>query len=218
MPLNFSNDGGYKWTTTLSGQAPSDTGLRAYDLAFDFEIPQTAIFSGNALPADRSYGGSLATTQNVVVPVGIPELGINTSLNYEVVFSGSWDAVSVPKTDGTSVFTGSATGSFASQNEQSITVTTPQGPVSITVPINGTFGGTLFLIDEDTVSFQGAWTGNGLDRSYGGDINIDIEFADTSAFPFSVSGTIPIEPGIPGGPTLITIPFQVSGNFPLSVQ
>ena len=222
LPLSFSSDGGFKWTTTLSGQAPSDTGLRAYDLAFEFEIPETAIFSGNALPSDRTYSGSLATTQTAVVPVSIPEFGINQTLNFDLQFSGTWDAVSVPKSDGSSVFTGSASGSFTSLNEQTISVTTPQGPLNLTVTAGGTFGGSLFLIDEDTVSYQGAWTGigtvGGETREYGGDINIDIEFADTSAFPFNVSGNIPIAPGIPGGPEVILIPFAVSGNFPLNVQ
>jgi len=224
IPLNFTPTGGTAWTTTLSGQASSPTGLRAYDLAFDFEIPQTAIFSGNALPSDRTYRGNLASTQTVVVPLSIPAFGVNETLNFEIDFTGTWDAVSVPKTDGTSVFTGSTSGTFQSQNSQTITITPPPvgsitvPPITQTISVFGSWGGSLFLIDEDTVSFQGAWTGSALNQSYGGDINIDIEFADISSFPFSVSGAIPISPGIEGAPAVIEIPFQVSGNFPLSVQ
>lgn len=83
--------------------------------------------------------------------------------------------------------------------------------------ISGNFGGSLFLIDEDTVSFRGAWVGSGANQTFGGDTTIDINFQDTSAFPFTVSGTLPVATGIPQFPQF-DFPFSVSGNFPLSIQ
>ena len=96
IPLNFTPTGGTAWTTTLSGQSSSPTGLRAYDLAFDFEILETAIFSGNALPSDRTYSGNLASTQTVVVPLSISAFGVNETLSFVLNFTGTWEAVSVP--------------------------------------------------------------------------------------------------------------------------
>lgn len=90
IPLNFTPTGGTAWTTTLSGQASSPTGLRAYILAFDFEILETAIFSGNALPSDRTYSGNLASTQTVVVPLSIPAFGVNETLSFVLNFTGTW--------------------------------------------------------------------------------------------------------------------------------
>lgn len=216
--LTFTNDGGYSWTALLSGMAPSDTGLRAYDLSFNFQVPETAVFSGNALPADLVYAGSLESTQTVSVPLVISPVGINQNLEFSVDFTGSWSATAVPLEDGSSVFTGQASGSFASSNTVTVEATVPLvGIVSIPVAIEGSFGGSLFLIDENTVSFQGSWVGSGADHTFGGDISIDIEFQDTSSFPFSVSGTIPIATGIALLPT-VEIPFSVSGHFPLSIQ
>lgn len=216
--LSFTNNGGYSWTAHLSGSAPSPTGARAYDLQFQYEIPSQAIFQGNALPADRTYGGTLATTQTVVVPLSVPLAGINQTLNYNVEFNGSWSAVAIPQLDNSVVFTGEATGTFASTNTETITGFAPGvGDISIPVRVSGNFGGTLFLVDEDTVSFKGSWVGMGAGNTVGGDISIDIEFQDTSSFPFTVSGSIPVETGVPQLP-LINVPFSVSGNFPLSIQ
>ena len=215
--LSLVNNGGYSWTASLSGNAPSDTGSRAYDLSFSFEIPDTAVFSGNALPDDLTYSGLLNTTKQVVVPLVIPQVNINQNLVFDIVFSGDWSATSVPLVDGTAVFTGSATGSFMSSNTEIVTVATPLGTQEIPVQVSGSFGGSLFSVDEDTVSFQGSWIGSGVNQTFGGDINIDIEFQDISSFPFSVSGVIPVDTGFPlfG---IVKIPFAVSGSFPLSIQ
>ena len=216
--LTFVNNEGYSWSALLSGVASSDSGPRAYDLSFNIQIPETAVFSGKTLPPDMVYGGSLEDTQSISIPLAIPLAGINQNLEFSVDFTGSWDATAVPLEDGSSVFTGQASGSFVSSNTVTVEASIPQiGVRSIPVTIDGSFGGNLFLIDEDTVSFQGSWVANGADQTFGGDINIDIEFQDTSSFPFSVSGTIPIATGIAQLPT-IEIPFAVSGQFPLSMQ
>ena len=216
--LSFSNDGGFAWTAHLSGEAPSNTGPRSYDLSFQFEIPETAIFQGNEVPAERSYGGTLSTTQSVSIPLSIPQAGINQTLDYSVVFDGSWSAVAVPLVDETFTFTGEASGTFASTETLTVTGMVPGlGALSIPVAISGSFGGSLFMIDEDTVAFQGSWVGSGADQTFGGDTTITIEFQDTSAFPFSVSGSIPVQTGVALLPT-IEIPFSVSGTFPLSIQ
>lgn len=216
--LSFTNDGGYQWTAHLSGEAPSNTGPRAYDLSFQFEIPETAIFSGNAIPAERSYGGSLNTTQQVIVPLSVPQAGINQTLVFDVVFDGSWSAVAVPLADQSVRFTGSADGTFASTNTVTVSGNVPGfGPISVETGISGSYGGSLFLIDEDTVAFQGSWVGSGAGKTHGGDTTITIEFQDTSAFPFTVEGTVPVATGFAQFPS-IDLPFSVSGTFPLSVQ
>lgn len=216
--LSFTNDGGYQWTAHLSGEAPSDTGPRSYDLSFQFQIPETAIFSGNQIPAERTYAGALNSTQSVTVPISVPLAGINETLTYTVVFDGSWSAVAVPLVDETFTFTGEASGTFASNETHTISGTIPGfGALSISVGISGSFGGSLFYIDENTVAFQGSWVGSGAGKTFGGDTTITINFQDTSEFPFSVSGTIPIETGFTQMPTM-EIPFSVSGTFPLSIQ
>ncbi|MFN3164642.1 MAG: hypothetical protein ACE37N_14490 [Pseudohongiellaceae bacterium] len=216
--LLFSSDGGNMWTAQLSGDAPSDSGSRSYDLQFQFEVPEAAIFQGNSIPEERSYGGVLSAVQSVSVPVNVPQAGISQTLDFNVEFTGSWSAVAVPQLDGSSVFTGEASGSFASSNTEEVSVSLPDTDAfSIPVQVGGSFGGSLFLIDEDTVSFQGAWVASGSAQSFGGDMSIDIEFSDTSSFPFTIDGVIPVETGLEQLPT-VNIPFSTSGSFPLSLQ
>jgi hypothetical protein len=152
------------------------------------------------------------------MPLSIPQAGINENVSFDVAFSGDWSAVSVPKVDGSSVFTGHAKGSFASTNTVTVSGFVPGlGTVTIPVSISGYFGGTLFLIDDNTVSFRGAWVGVGTEQTFGGDTAIEIRFQDTSAFPFTMSGTLPVATGVPQLP-LIQIPFSASGSFPLALR
>ncbi len=215
--LTFVNDGGLQWTALLSGQAPSDNGARAYDLSVQFVVPDTAIFVGESLPAEQTYGGSLETTTSVSVPVSVPLAGIDQTLDFSVTLTGSWNAVAVPQPDSSVAFTGEASGSFSS-NASAVTGTVPGlGDISVPIQIGGSFGGSLFMIDDDTVAFQGSWVASGGEQTFGGDLSITIEFQDTSSFPFTISGVVPVATGISQMPTL-NVPFSVSGAFPLSLQ
>lgn len=216
--LEFISNGGTSWSAVLSGTAPSPSGERAYDLSYDFEVPESAIFAASQLPDDLVYGGSLNTTQTVSVPVNVQAAGIDETVDIEIDFSGSWDATAVPQVDQSVVFTGSASGSFVSTNSPTVTATVPVlGSISIPINVDGSFGGSLFLVDESTVAFQGSWVANAADQSFGGDINITINTEDTSSFPFSISGTLPFETGVSQLP-LIEIPFSVAGSFPLDLN
>jgi len=193
--IKFVNNGGLSWQANLSGSAPSDSGARAYDLTYAFDVPESAVIAAAEFPAESSYGGSLNNSPSVSIPLNIPEAGINQNLDIDMDFTGSWSANAVPQLDGSAIFTGSASGSFVSTNSPTISGTVPVvGAFSLPVSVDGSFGGTMFLVDESTVSFQGSWVANGGDQTFGGDISITIPFEDVSSFPFSVSGTcIPSE-------------------------
>jgi hypothetical protein len=215
-PISFTNTGGLAWTAAVSGNAPSATGERAYDLEMAFIVDQEAIFPGPKLPADKRFGGQLNQTQVVQVPVSIPALQLDETLSVEVVFQGSWNAVAVPNKDGSSTFTGEASGSFSSPQASVLNVNTPNGPMSIPVSVGGSFGGTLFYLSESEVAFQGAWVADGGGQAFGGDISVNIPLSDISSFPFSIDGVMEISTGVEQMPS-VSIPFSSSGAFPLDL-
>lgn len=216
MPITFTNKGGLAWTASVSGKAPSATGERSYALDMDFTVDQQAIFPGAKLPADKVYGGQLNKTQIVQVPVVISQLGVNQTLSLEVVFEGSWSATAVPNRDGSSTFTGEASGSFSTPQPATLNITTPAGPLSIPVSIGGSFGGTLFYLNDTAVAFQGAWAAQGGGDAYGGDMSVTIPLNDVSSFPFSIQGSAQVQTGVSQLPT-VSVPFSASGSFPLAL-
>lgn len=346
--------GNNTWQVSLSGKAPSDTGERDYDLQFEFQVPETAIFPGGKVPAANFYSGTLNQSISVPIDLNNSALGLNQSVDLSIDVSGSWDATSIPRIDSSadisgeasgtissnsvqilvagatpstleipvthtatvpvpfqntqlgvnttvnmvfefngtysgslqqdSTYSGSVTGSFSTQpysiassvpgvntqiplsSTQSISLpivdtatgvnTTAQVDVTINgsgtlvsnsgsltgqgsgsfsssqfevnaesaggnnvinLQVNGSFGGSLFTVNESTLAFKGAWVATGANQNFGGDIDITVPLADTSTFPFSFSGVLPIATGNSAVPQL-NIPLNFSGSFPLNLD
>lgn len=212
----FSNSGGLNWSAHFSGTAPSSTGQRAYDLDFAFTIPDNAVFTGNKLPNDIVYQGSLSNQPTVEVPVNVPSIGLHETVTFNLNFDGSWKATAVPQANGGAVYTGEASGSFYGDGG-TLVVTIPfVGQQSFAVSAAGSFAGTLFTVSSSEVAFKGAWVANANDDDYGGDVEIVIPLDNYAAFPFTVQGQLEIATGVSQLPSVL-VPFTVSGSFPLNL-
>ena len=213
--VTFQNQGGTNWTANISGTSPSSTGPRPYNLNVDLTLPVTALYSGSSFPSGTQFGGPLDSTFNASIPLSIPQAGINETVQVTLEIKGTWQASVVPLTDGSASLTGSVKGTFNSKDPVSLTVTT-LGSQSISVPIQGTFGGTLISndISSGSVEFAGNWTETGGSTSFGGDMKFNLPIgSDGSISSFNVS--------IDGAQSLdvmglsITIPYQISGTIPV---
>lgn len=220
-PITFVNNGGLSYSAIMQGDAPSPTGSRAYDLSYDFEVPQEAIFEAQTMPDEITFSGNLLSDVTVPVSISVPEINLDESFEVDLRFEGSWSAVAIPQLDGNAVLTGSASGTFSQQNTISITVTLPVvGSITVPVDIQGSFGGSLFLIDATNVAFQGSWavsTGGEFNQDFGGDLEITVNTEDTSVFPYRATGSLPISTGIEGQPE-VTVEFLAEGMFPLDLN
>lgn len=213
----FEYVSGMSWRAHVSGKASSATGPRDYNLSFDFELPEYAIFAGNRIPPERTLQGTLSQTRTVQIPINIPNL-FNQVVSVDMAFNGNWNAVIVPKPDGSAAITGGATGTFASVSPIAISFTIPGlGQQSLSIPVSGSFGGNLFVVSATEVAFRGAWTATGGSQNFGGDLNISVPLANgtPTSFPFDVSGVLDIRTGVSQFPSL-QVPFSVSGEFPFN--
>ena len=217
MEIVFTPAGDLTWSAQVAGMAASATGDRSYDLTVQFSVPQAAIFSGGTLPTDKVYNGTLNNSVSAVVPLVVPQIALDMTLNFSFLIEGSWTVTTVPLDDGSLAYTGTASGTFSGG----------AGPVSVTVPLlgaltlpsdfTGSFSGNLFTVSATELAFKGSWTASSLDQSFGGDVEILIPLDDPSSLPFSFEGTMPMATGLPIQPTF-NMPLSMSGSFPLAIS
>lgn len=213
----FNNTEGLKWQAAISGQAASPNGLKSYDLVIDVEVPESAVFIAERIPDNLVYGGNLNRTESVIIPVKVPSIGLDQTLTMGIDLTGQWSAVAVPQPDGSQTFTGKATGTFKASEPAKLTFSVPViGNQTINVDFTGGFGGTLFYLNDEEVAFQGSWVTQAAGQAFGGDISVNIEFADITRFPYTIEGTLAVETGFSQMP-VIQVPFSVSGEFPLDL-
>ena len=212
----FTPTGGLSWSAQVAGAAPSSTGDRAYDLSLDFSIPEAAIFSGDAIPSDNVFTGSLSNSLTTSVPVVVPEIQLDQVIEFTFTVQGTWSATVVPQDDGSSAFTGHASGTFSGGAED-MTVSVPLlGSLTVPVSFNGAFSGNLYSVNETSLAFQGSWSAASGDQSFGGDVTITVPLTDLSTFPFEFSGTMPMATGVVLMP-FFNLPLNMAGSFPLTL-
>jgi hypothetical protein len=219
--ITFTKTGDLTWTGQMSGDAPSATGKRAYDLQVEITLPIEALFVGTEFPAARSYKGQLNDTITVQVPVSIPLLGYNQTHSVTLSLAGEWTAKDVPLPNGGGAVTGNVSGSFVSQAPVYLELTIPgKGTLPVSVGLSGAFAGTLISNSATEVAFIGAWTASAGDPTFGGDLLITVPINDLpnlKAIPYSYVGVLSVDPGIVGAPA-ISIPLNISGSFPFAMQ
>lgn len=217
IPLQFSNIGGLSWSAAISGNAPSASGERAYNLNLNLFIEPSAIYPNADLPADRVFSGILDRQQNFQLPVNLPALQSNQTLALEMKFAGDWQATTFTDASGSSRFTGFATGTFTTLQASPLTIVPAGGSMTVPVVIGGSFSGALFSVSDTELAFKGAWVSNNSGQSLGGDISISVPLQDVSRFPFTMNGTAQISTGATQIPT-VSLPFSASGEFPLTLN
>lgn len=216
IPIQFSNIGGLSWRAAISGQAPSASGERAYNLNVNLVIEPTAIYPQANLPAERVFSGTLNRLQNLQLPVNLPALQANQTLALEMKFTGDWLATTFVDSTGKSRFTGQASGTFTTLQSSPLTIVPAGGSLSVPVSIGGNFSGALFAVSDTELAFKGAWVSNNSGQSLGGDISISVPLQNVSRFPFTMSGTAQFSTGAPQMPA-VSLPFAASGEFPLAL-
>jgi len=217
IPLQFTNAGGLNWRATISGNAPSTSGERAYALNVNLVIESGAIYPQAALPADKVFSGRLDHQQTVQLPVNLPALQASQTLPLTMRFQGEWSATTFVDSAGKPLFAGTAAGSFSTLQPASLNIVPAGGAMTVPVSIGGSFSGTLFAVSDTELSFKGAWVSLNSGQTLGGDISIRVPLQDLSKFPYSLSGTAQVATGASQVPTL-TLPFSASGEFPLALN
>jgi hypothetical protein len=102
------------WTTTVQGTA-SKGQVRAYRADVAVTLPPQAIYLGRR-PSGTHFGGPIKATNPVTIPLNIPQIGINQTLNFNVIVDGSWEADLIPGGSGTAL-TGKVSGTFKGDQE-----------------------------------------------------------------------------------------------------
>jgi len=219
--ITFINTGGLNWRAEISGNAPSATGTRAYDLALDITLPRKAIFPGEQYPNTKSYNGTLNTTVTVTVPLVIPLLNINESISVDVLLEGRWSAKTVPTDDDTVDLNGNVLGGITGLAPIQLTLNIPGSDAeTLSLDVAGTFGGSLFATSPTELTFAGSWAAGTGQDGFGGDMMIILpldDLANLTSMPFSFDGNFAVDPDIPGVDPIM-VPFSASGLFPFNLE
>ena len=220
-PILFEHTGGLNWTASVSGEAPSSSGPRAYDLQINVTLPKEAIFPGEQYPNTRSFNGDLNQTITINVPLEIPALSVSENLSVDVLLSGRWSVKTVPTSSATPDINGNVMGSIAGLAPILLTVNVPiLGEETLSLDVAGTFGGSLFVTSPTELTFAGSWAASAGEDGFGGDMNITVPIDDLknlTEMPFEFSGNFSVDPDIPGV-SPIPVAFEAIGAFPFSLD
>jgi len=240
-PIQFTMLSALNWQAQITGDAISHDGTSyTFDVTVDITLPEQALFSGDAFPADRRVTGSLNQTQAITVPVSVPQLGIDQSFETNIVVEGAWQATVVPVGAGVAI-TGTYSGAFRMDPvinfDTTVTIpspipgmTLPPVPISITIDPVGRFDGTLAGdLASNTLRFSGGWSTVSSDgMQAGGTMEMTIPLDQQGGLPtmtttsFDGSITRPVTAqGIPPGtsiPTTFSMPLTVDASVPFIMQ
>ena len=217
----FTNQGGLQWQASVADSVVVDGQTRPYNITVNLNLPETAVYNGTQFPANNQLSGPMSTSLALNVPVSLPTIGINETINTTLTIAGQWVANVVPQADGSAVINGRASGTYSSTPiSMTATIMGMQYPISFS--LNGTFGGSLFQ-DNGTLFFAGTYGesvqgGTIVDVSYSGDLMIEVPVDTTgtvSRLPFSFSGSPQVSISSLGS---FTVPITISGEFPFSMD
>ncbi len=228
--ITFANKGGLTWQGHVQGAGyGSDGKSLAYDITFDFTLPQEAISMGATFPPNGRFNVDLGRTEAISIPLSIPTLGINRTYSTSVITEGRLVASLVPGTSGFTL-TGTVEGGvrmdppivISGEYTVSSPVTLPPGvtipPVAYTINIDATgrFSGVLTgNTTQNNLKFVGNWSSvssNGA--TGGGDLSMSIPLTATGQLPQTaqllMTGAINAPVGATGLPAGSGIPTSVS--------
>lgn len=205
----FSNTGGLNWTANVSGNTPSENGLRPYNMSIDLGLPNAAIYSGTSLPSEKTYDGPISSTIDVSVPIVVGNF-VNENVDLSVLISGTWSATSVPLDDGSVSLTGTVSGTLTTPEPASVTILGATGLVNL----QSTFSGTLNTNTKGSIGFQGSFSDA---EGYGGLLDFDIPIGPNgvpTSFNVSFDGSFVVD--TPVGP--MPAPFNTSSPVPFVIN
>lgn len=219
-PITFVKGSGFAWTAQISGEAPSATGLREYDLALDVMLPGPALFPGTAFPPERSLSGQLADTRTISVPIEIPALNVSTTLQLGVEVAGQWQAKVVPLGAGQQRITGNVVGSISTPTPATLSLNIPNlGEQQVQIAVTGGFGGSLITNSATELAFIGSWSASVGNGNYGGDLEILVPLQNINSLdslPYAINGVFQVTPDFPGA-LPVSVPVDIAGGFPFSL-
>lgn len=224
------------WTASVSGTGSKAGQPRAYQAQVSITLPPQAIYAGKR-PANSRLSGPIKATNPVSIPLSIPQLGINQTLNFNVIVDGSWQVDVVPSASGATI-TGKVSGTAKGDQEFHLKgvvdfssyipagvplppgfVTTTEVPVDIV--IDESFSGTLFGdAASNDLAFKGFFVRAGQTVSLEMKIPFDANGNPPANLNLIMSGnlaqTIPT-PSLPAGIPAAFVP-DLSKLVPSSVD
>ncbi len=200
----------YVFTGPISGTAPTSQGPVTFTITPTLElkmpVEQRIAINGNMT---GTWNGTVNGSYTVA---GLPVSGSFSNVPASGTYSGTWGA-------GYNLTAGTLDGTFNGTFGGSAVYTAPVIGL-LTIPVQGTYVGTIARDAQGTVNWNGSWqellaTGGtqGVHDGYGGDFSLVL--GSELDFPFSISGT----PSGGGSFTAtyggfnVTVTYMFSGNY-----
>lgn len=200
----------YVFTGPITGTAPTSQGPVAFTitpmLELKMPVEQRIAINGNM---NGTWNGTVSGSYTVV---GSPISGSFSNISASGTYSGTWDA-------GYNITVGTLDGTFNGTFGGAALYTAPIIG-QLTIPVQGTYVGTVSRDAQGTVNWQGSWqellaTGGtqGVHDGYGGDFSLAL--GTELDFPFSISGA----PSGGGsftatyGPFNVAVTYTFNGNY-----
>lgn len=182
VPIVFSYKGDLTWRATLSGSnGRSSSGAAAdYELAFDIVLPAESIKAGRKFPPGGRFVADLTQQQAISIPISVPMIGVNTTLDTNIVTEGEMVVTMVPRALGNFTVTGEVDGSFRMDPPVGFStvynvpspfpgITIPPVNISVVVDATGRFSGSLTgEVAKNNLRFTGNWSGVSSDGTTAG--------------------------------------------------
>lgn len=238
-PITFTPTGAaLTWTASISGTGSKAGQPRAYQASVVVTLPPQAIYAGKR-PSNSFLSGPIKATNPISIPLNIPQIGINQTLNFNVIVDGSWQVDVVPNASGASI-TGKVSGTvkgdqeFHLKGQVDISSYIPAGvplppgfstkiEVPVDIVINESFAGTLFGdAASNNLAFKGYFTRAGQSVSLDLKIPFDANGNPPSNLQLVMGGNFNLPVPTPSAPSGIPMPdlsqlVPSSANLPANM-
>lgn len=238
-PITFTPSGApLTWTASISGTGSKTGQPRAYQASVVVTLPPQAIYAGKR-PSNSFLSGPIKATNPISIPLNIPQIGINQTLNFNVIVDGTWQVDVVPNASGATI-TGKVSGTvkgdqeFHLKGQVDISSYIPAGvilppgfatkiEVPVDIVINESFAGTLFGdVASNNLAFKGYFTRAGQSVSLDLKIPFDANGNPPSNLELVMGGNFNLPVPTPSAPSGIPLPdlsqlVPSSANLPATM-
>jgi hypothetical protein len=238
-PITFTPTGAaLTWTASISGTGSKAGQPRAYQASVLVTLPPQAIYAGKR-PSNSFLSGPIKATNPISIPLNIPQIGINQTLDFNVIVDGSWQVDVVPNASGATI-TGKVSGTvkgdqeFHLKGQVDISSYIPAGvplppgfstkiEVPVDIVINESFAGTLFGdAASNNLAFKGYFTRAGQSVSLDLKIPFDANGNPPSNLQLVMGGNFNLPVPTPSAPSGIPMPdlsqlVPSSANLPANM-
>lgn len=219
LPITFTpGSTALTWTASIAGTGSKAGQPRAYQASVVVTLPPQAVYAGKR-PSNSFLSGPIKATNPISIPLNIPQIGINQTLNFNVIVDGSWQVDVVPNASGASI-SGKVSGTvkgdqeFHLKGQVDISSYIPAGvplppgfstriEVPVDIVIDESFAGTLFGdVASNNLAFKGYFSRAGQNVSLDLKIPIDANGNPPSNLNLIMSGNLAqsiATPSLPAG-------------------